>query len=338
MIAQTKEPIIFSIKELIQNHKIKEARKKLLRLEKITKDKNKLAEIYLLLGEIESDYLKAKKYYQKVINLQPSNSEFLDKANLSIGKLSFIHSDYDKASKYFSKALVKEEHKSNPDAIYWLAETSYMQKKYHKAIKYFTLYIEVGKDAEKLEMSMLGICNSYYSLGKYHLASASFKRLMSSGFNDNFRDLSLYGLGNCYKELGEYSLAVDYYKKVIKEYPFSDIRYKAEDKLLAIHNEDKELVDYKEILANVSGSSDNSSLDREGSYSLQLAAFIKMENAQQYKKELEKKGWKPYIFSKIVKGRKYFAVALGPYSNKDKVNKQIEKLKKQSIDYMIIKH
>ena len=336
-IAQKKEPIIFTIKQLIQNNKIKEAKKKLLRLEKITKDKNRLAEVYILLGDIESDYLKAKKYYQKVIKLQPSNSEFLDRANLNTGKLYFLHSDYDKASVYFSNALAKEEHKSNPDALYWLAETYYMQRKYHKAIKYFTLYVEVGKDTVKLEMSILGICNSYYSLERYNLASANFKELIASGFNNNFRDLSLYGLGNCYEKLEKYSLAVDYYKRVIKEYPFSNIRYKAEDRLLAIYNKDKELVDYKEILADISYDFDDYSTKKDV-YSIQLAAFIKIENAQQCKKKFEAKGWNPYIFHKVVKNKKYYAVALGPYSTKEEADISIKKLKKQSIDYMLIKH
>jgi len=70
---------------------------------------------------------------------------------------------------------------------------------------------------------------------------------------------------------------------------------------------------------------------------VQLAAFLNKEKAEKSKTEFREKGYDTFVYEKIVKGTRYFAVGLGPYRTETEAKYVRNKLKKNGISSFIYK-
>ncbi len=74
----------------------------------------------------------------------------------------------------------------------------------------------------------------------------------------------------------------------------------------------------------------------EQSWMLQVGSFSSRKNADKYRDELRKKGYKAQVIAETSKGKTIYTVRIGPDLSKSRMEKLRKKLKKQGIDGYIV--
>ena len=289
-------------------------------------DTNSLAEIYFLIAECSETSEEANKYLKKILNLNENN--YFDKSRLALAKNYFCNLDYSKSEKYLNQILQNpiSQGVNFEDAQYWSGQICFAKKDYNKCIKSLKKYLETCKDNTKEELALLNIGTSYFELKNFSSALHHFQNSNNSKINRNFESYLSYMMGLCYEKLSQFDKAILSYKEVINQYPYSEERYLAESQIVSLAEK------------GIKSSSINMpeiNIDFNKKYIVQLAAFLNMEQAEISKAEFLQKDYDTFIFEKIVKGKNYFAVGLGPYKKKTEALYIQNKLKKSSISSFI---
>lgn len=289
-------------------------------------DINLLAEIYSLLAHCAETSDEANKYYKKILALQENT--YSDKARLSLAKNYFCKSNYSEARKYLNQIFQNPTSSFFEETLYWSGQTCFAMNNYDNCINYLKNYLKTGKDNTKIELAFLNIGTSYFKLNNYPAALNHFKNLNSSNKNKNFSPYILYMIGLCEEKLSQFSNAIVAYKKVINQYPYSNERFLAESQLVSLAEKGH---------YNSSVKMPEIKIDSDKKYIVQLAAFLNKEKAEKSKTEFREKGYDTFVYEKIVKGTRYFAVGLGPYRTETEAQYIQNKLKKNSISSFIYK-
>ena len=289
-------------------------------------DTNPLAEIYFLIAQCAETSDEANKYYQKILALQENT--YSDKARLSLAKNYFCKSNYSEAKEYLNQILQNPTSSFFEETLYWSGQTCFVMNDYINCIKYLKNYLKTGKDNTKIELAFLNIGTSYFKLNNYPAALNHFKNLNSFSKNKNFSSYILYMIGLCEEKLSQFNNAIVAYKKVINQYPYSNERFLAESQLVSLAEKG---------LYNPSVKMPEIKIDSDKKYIVQLAAFLNKEKAEKSKTEFREKGYDTFVYEKIVKGTRYFAVGLGPYRTETEAKYVRNKLKKNGISSFIYK-
>ena len=137
------------------------------------------------LAEGRIDYLKAEKYYDKAVQLQPDNPQYLN----SLGKLQLTLGHYQEAQPNLEKALDIREKTLGPDhpntaaSLNNLAELYRAQGKhsgaepiYHRALK--IMEKTLGPDNPHVAASVNNLATLYQAQGKYAEAEPLLERAL----------------------------------------------------------------------------------------------------------------------------------------------------------------
>ncbi|MBC8525710.1 MAG: tetratricopeptide repeat protein [Candidatus Cloacimonetes bacterium] len=313
-------------KKEIKNNNYQTAETILKELIPKTDDKKYLAEVYLLLTQCAEISEEAIIYYKKIINL--SDNYLIEKAKFELAQIYFCNKEYNNAEDLFAQILQQTSSQYLKESLYWIAQTCFCKKDYLNSIDYFNRYIALGNDEVKLELSMLNIGTAYFNMNIHSSAIEEYENLEESHLNKNFTPFLLYKLGVSYENLSKYTEAIDCYKEVINQYPYSQQRLLAESKIV-------NLVEKGFYTSSLKMPEINSYMNKK--YIVQLAAFLNKEQAGKSKAEFLQKGYDTFIYEKVVKGKNYFAVGLGPYKTKTEAQYIQNKLKKNSISSFIYK-
>ncbi|MCK4359536.1 MAG: tetratricopeptide repeat protein [Candidatus Cloacimonetes bacterium] len=289
---------------------------------------NSLAEIYFLIAQCAETSDEVNKYYKKILNLKENN--YIYKAKLALAKNYFCSSDYSKSKKYLNQILKNpiSQIADSKEALYWSGQNCFALKDYNKCIDYLKEYLEMGNENTKIELALFNIGTSYFKLKNFSSALHHFQNLKNSNINKNFSSNLLYMMGLSHEKLSQFDKAIVSYKEVINQYPYSDERFLAESQLV-------NLAEKGIYTSSINMPEINTDFDKK--YIVQLSAFLDKEKAEKSKAEFRQKGYDIFIYEKIVKGKNYFAVGLGPYKTKTEAQYIQNKLKKNSISSFIYK-
>ncbi len=186
---------------------------------------NKIAELYMSMGDFES----ANEYYDKALRI---NQELGDKVAISktlnnLGVMNDNASSPDKALAYFQTSLeVKRDLKDNEgmSKIYYRMAKVYQKKReLKKAIEFFekslTIDAELKKDKE-VAASYLIIGNCYFEMRKLDQAEEYYNKANTAFENLKLKkeiSIALNNLGNVYFEQKNYDKALTFYNRSVTQ-------------------------------------------------------------------------------------------------------------------------
>lgn len=166
-------------------------------------------------------------------------------------------SDFANAEKYLRLASnAGQDKKMSASALFWLAETSYKQKRYADAIAGYQNYKKSGNTEEAdYAMSNYGIAWSYFELKQYKDAAATFEEYLKKAPNDIYRKADAYlRIGDSYFIQKDYKKSNKSYIKVVdlnyieQDYAFYQIAegdYRQEKYENAVANFSKLITQYR---------------------------------------------------------------------------------------------
>jgi len=133
----------------------------------------------------------------------------------------------DLISKYPQTSISKK-------AFLYLGNCYFFLKDYNNALRYYTLFLDKAskKDILLLKFVYEGLGYASEQIGKYDQAVEYFKKSIEEGAN--FNDSGLMNLARAYEELKQNEKAVEIYQRIIKDYPQSEYRTAANDKIFAL--------------------------------------------------------------------------------------------------------
>jgi len=163
--------------------------------------RNKLAEVYLSLGQLE----EAQKEFLLIIRLNPSNSEIMFK----IAKIFFERGFMDQAYSYFMKVIgINAKH---AEANFYIGQILFQNKKGNEALAHFNTAIKCDPQLHKANY-FLGVINK--SNSNYHQAIACLDDAQKDA---EFRQRSRLIKGQCYFETGDFPKATVELERALKD-------------------------------------------------------------------------------------------------------------------------
>ncbi|MEA2105032.1 MAG: tetratricopeptide repeat protein [Candidatus Cloacimonadota bacterium] len=281
---------------------------------------------WFLLSECVTSPTDANYYLKKIISISPD--KYSSEANLRMGKNLFAKKKFKKANACFEKIINDPHSEYFEEALFCSAESYYHLKKFSKAIIRYRNFFEFGKKESTLELSQIMIGNSYFKLENYSSAIAAYQKALESAKGTNTAPFILYHISQSYEKISQYKKAMNSYKKIINDYPYSQEKPLAENRVVYLtehgyHDSSLKMPDI--------------TMKLEDSYVVQLAAFLKRSQAEISINNFQHKGYETKIYEKIINGKQYFCVVLKPFHTFDEAKYQKLKLKKAGIDSFIFK-
>ncbi len=218
------------------------------------------AKAHTLLGEIslrKNDFITAKNYFDKGLNLSPITSELKDRCLLGSGAANlFLKNnvealkrfnqidesntkiDLDKYYYYraevnfflgkFSKAIsdydkiVTTDLQITLNALYGKAYAYFNLKEFSKASYYFNEFINKTIDEKKLTECQLRLADCYYVVKDFKKASNFYKKALSHSNEISNDDRSYFNYAQSLFKIGESSEAIEVLEKIQAKFPASE--------------------------------------------------------------------------------------------------------------------
>ncbi|MCK9330590.1 MAG: SPOR domain-containing protein [Candidatus Cloacimonetes bacterium] len=285
----------------------------------------------------------AKMYYAALLDNNIQNSILLHSENFSnntrqlYGQLSGLQlAIIDYINKEYSKALNKLEkinYNDIPDALYWKIKITQLLQNHHEATNLSLSFIKKFPNHNKIPNIWLIVLESaYYN----HNLTAFEKYLNDFAQSTEFINYKAYLLiyqGMLYEMINtkaSITTAIDIYQTIINNFPQSQYRIQAEDRLFALNkpgsttnNTTTPIPPISQISAfNNKIVSKYEQLDKNNYY-LQFGVFSTQKSANNYKNILDKANIPCFVINKPVSGKTMYAVIQGPFNQKpDALNQQ----------------
>ncbi|MGE5679936.1 MAG: tetratricopeptide repeat protein [Bacillota bacterium] len=170
---------------------------------------------YTLLGELrlnKKDYLKAKDYFQSVLDMENVSKDLYDRATLGTGAADYYLNQYDEAMKKLSE-LNSSNPQFEPEKVhFYMAECWFAKKEYSKALKEYNLAGTENPDIAP--QAVYGKAYAYYNLKNFNEASYYFADYVKRYFDKpNVKDAKLR-LADSYYGEKKFNEAGRIYKQV----------------------------------------------------------------------------------------------------------------------------
>ncbi len=172
----------------------------------------------------------------------------------------------------------------------------------------------------------IGIC--CLKLGKYKEAEKELKKVFVYSEN-TFFDRAQFALGEVFFLSKNFQEAIKSYRQIIKEYPKSPIHHLALFKLAIayLQNKDEEgaLKCFKKVRElyplSFEGEKSNKIInEKEGHFSIQIAAFTDFTKAKNLAADFQKKGYNSYLLKKNEDKPWIYKVRIGNFKNREKAS------------------
>ncbi|MBN1948786.1 MAG: SPOR domain-containing protein [Candidatus Cloacimonetes bacterium] len=250
-----------------------------------------------------------------LINRYP-DSYFTQLAWLELGKMELLARNYSAAES--NLLMISDSHIT--DKQYWLAKSYFNQENYQAAIVSSQNYIFLSQDKDKIESSYFLIIESYIQQKMFVRALNNLEYLRNSEYIRNQIPLLHYKAGYCHEMLNNIQQAFNTYRKLMLEFPYHEYSYLAEDRIYELMKNNA--LDPLSTELPLPVSDDNKTEPAERKIYLQVGAFSNRENADKQGVTVKKILQNNYIiFSKQANGKTLFVVAMGPYTDKLKLEK-----------------
>ena len=170
-------------------------------------------------------YITSKDYQSAIVLLEDNksgeNRKVYQKVTFYRGIELFHEGDYLEARSLFEKSLTQVyDPVFGSRAIFWIAETDYMQNNFEDAKDGYEQFINSVSASETPEYvnSRYNLAYTYFKLQRYPEAISEFKIVSESNLIDINRKIDAHlRLGDCYFVTSQYSPAIDSYTMAITE-------------------------------------------------------------------------------------------------------------------------
>lgn len=217
------------------------------------------AQAFTVLGELrldKKDYLKAKQYFQNVLDLESVSKDLYNRALLGFAVSEFYLNQYDEsmknlttlsssapgfendkihfymaeclfAKKEYAKALKEYNQVSSSNAsmnsqlIYGKAYTYYNLKNYNDAAYYFSDFVKRYFDKPQYKDAKLRLADSYYGQKKFEEASKIYKQAFISDSTDLSSDYAYYQYAQALYKAGNTNEAIREFRELQTRFPQS---------------------------------------------------------------------------------------------------------------------
>lgn len=247
-------------------------------------------------------------------------------------KINMLQRNYELSEQMLRK--IKDE--KIIDKEYWLAKCYLKMEDYTRAIISAQNFICDTNDKVKIESAYFLIAESYLLSHQYKRAYNTLESLRTSEYIQNYIPLLFYKMGYCQEKLKKFTNATISYKKLETEYPYHELSFLAEERIIAMQENDQIDFEAVKVQAPQTPIPDTKPGDTLKIY-LQTGAFGNSKNAKKLGSKISKVGYNYIIFDKVSNGKKLYCVAAGPFDNNTTAKSALSKLKDNKINSYIIK-
>ena len=180
-------------------------------------------------------------------------------------------------------------------------------KSFDEARKNLTFALDNYPKSNIKEDILLSIADSYYLEERYPMAEEYYTRLLRTYPQSDYASISYLRLGISQRGQGKWQEAKSSFYRVVNDYSLSF--------------ETEEARSYLEKKAP--------------SFSVQVGAFSKRENAERLSGNLEKKGYSVFVEKSYEKDKLIYRVKVGRFDTKNGVENEAMKLKKEGFSVKI---
>ena len=276
----------------------------------------------LNIHDLDSNSVRAaKNYYQAVLSndiqytLLSHSLNFTSYPTEYYGQLSgiqlisidFINNEYDKAILKIEKIDII----IFPEVIYWRAKIAFALEKYDEAIQLGQLFLKEHQSSKMAPQVWLVIFESLFYKKELNNFERNLETFSKSNVFNEYRPYLLFLHGHL-SEFFDIQKSKNIYAKVIAEYPTSQFRVQAEDRLFALR------VQNEIVIPPLSTPFKNKVVNKyedltKGGFYIQFGVFASERVAKNYVDRLNKEKIATFQISKPVSDKRMFAVIQGPY-------------------------
>ena len=214
----------------------------------------------------------------------PASSAF----DLEKAREYFVKEDYPGTIKECENILAYKGYSRELDELYYILGLSYMKtENYLRASDIFEIIINEFRDSAFRDDAMLGLGDTYFLRGDYNAAQSQYKTFLEKEPLTRLKPAVYYRFAQICVNNGDQRGAREYLEKLKKEYPLS-----FESRM--------ELIPAQDAL----------------SFTIQVGAFSKNDNAQNLCRILIGKGYKAYIEEASSGSGRTYKVRVGKLSSR----------------------
>jgi len=302
-----------------------------------TNPSRNLSRTLFYLGQLEADGQKSRNYFEALISKYPKDTLTV-RANLFLGQLAYTKADYSEARKRFSVVVAQFPGLSlASESQYWLGVSWLADGKPEEARREFYGLIKAYPQSKREEWARLGIGDSYLRQGNYERGLTEYQACESSFPSGETLPIVLFQIGQCYEKLGGKEEAQASYQRVIEVAPNGYEAIEAKQRLAALGkrigeaprpasdtsnpstvNKPDTAKDMRDTLfAVVKPGRDTAHQPHVSGLFLQVAAFTDQGSTTPLKERLAKSRYPVTTSTKMVNGKKYYTILVGPYPGEE---------------------
>lgn len=136
------------------------------------------------------------------------------------GSLYFNESEYEEAANEFKSVLDQsQDPKEKGKAAFYLAESTFLLKKYTDASKAYIQYLKNYKDDEKRPVGQFRVSECFYFLNDYSKASKAYSRFINENPGHELLVEAYYSMAGSLLEIAKFDDALNAYQTLINENP-----------------------------------------------------------------------------------------------------------------------
>ena len=170
-------------------------------------------------------FLTTKNYDAALASLEKKKNDDPELASIyqqliySLANESFSQGEYQKALDYFSRIPAHSTDKTAAEALFWMAESYCRLKNYVDASLMFKKFLahRAASKTELLSLASYNLAYSYFQLKQYPQALSSFRQYLSNPVKGQAKLMAdaQCRVGDCYFIARDYAKAIEAYKPVI---------------------------------------------------------------------------------------------------------------------------
>jgi TolA-binding protein len=315
-----------------------------------TEPSRNLSRTLFYLGQMEADGQKSQNYYQALAAKFPKDT-LAARANLALGQMAYSKADYTEARARFSR--VAAQLPTLPiagEAQYWLGICWLIDGKPEESRRTFFGLIKAFPNSRRAEWAKLGIGDSYFRQGTFDRALTEYQACETQHSTGETLPIVLFQVAQCFEKLGGKEEAQAYYQRVIEAAPNGYEAIEAKQRLATLGKRNRETpksvtntpvpnpimvarpetsrVRRDTVIAILRTPRDTVVSIHPGLF-LQVAAFTDPESGAPLKKKLAQNGYQVTSSSKVVSGRKYYTVMVGPFPSEGAARDAEQRLKQE---------
>ncbi|PIU41040.1 MAG: hypothetical protein COS99_06805 [Candidatus Omnitrophica bacterium CG07_land_8_20_14_0_80_42_15] len=269
--------------------------------------------VFLLTSVIQPEKLLAIGTFSGVSWEEEEKREFSYRQDRALNEIedAFLKGDYLGAVKkcddilYLSKRY--RSRKNTQDKFYYFAGIAYLKlDNPAKAKLYLNNIIREGKRSDLAPDACLAFAEAYFLEENYDEAAKCLLEYTKTYPTNNSLPEAYLKLGQVYQKMGRWEESKFYFDRIKKDFPLS----------------------FEASLAPSTSSSNGENFF----FSVQLGVFNNLDNAKKLKKDLEDKGYFPYIVEVKSEGETSYRLRVGKLKSKTEAESLASELKKKGFD------